>query len=33
MRYFTERAKVKNSDPVLGDLYKLILNSSYGKFG
>ena len=31
--FFNERAKVKNTDKVLGDLYKLMLNSAYGKFG
>lgn len=33
LKYFAERALVKKTDSVLGDLYKLILNSSYGKFG
>ena len=28
---FAERKKIKDVDPILGDLYKLILNSSYGK--
>lgn len=28
---FTERAKVKDTDSVLGDFYKLLMNSSYGK--
>lgn len=31
--YFEARIKVKNVDAVLGDIYKLILNSAYGKFG
>lgn len=30
---FEERLKVKNDDSVLGDMYKLILNSAYGKLG
>jgi hypothetical protein len=28
---FQERAKVKKHDSVLGDMYKLLMNSSYGK--
>ena len=28
---YKERALVKKDDSVLGDLYKLIMNSSYGK--
>lgn len=30
---FNERKLVKDTDEVLGNLYKLILNSAYGKLG
>jgi len=33
IKYYNERAKVKDFDEVLGDTYKLIPNSAYGKFG
>jgi len=33
VKYYEERAKVKHVDEVLGDMYKLIPNSAYGKFG
>jgi hypothetical protein len=28
---FNERKLVKDTDSVLGDMYKLLMNSSYGK--
>lgn len=31
MKLFNERIAIKNTDSILGDLYKLIMNSSYGK--
>lgn len=30
---FNERKLVKDTDEILGNLYKLILNSAYGKLG
>jgi len=30
---FNERKVVKDTDEILGNLYKLILNSAYGKLG
>lgn len=30
---FKERQLVKDDDEILGNLYKLILNSAYGKLG
>jgi hypothetical protein len=32
-KFYNERALVKNTDEVLGDLYKGCMNSCYGKFG